>query len=410
MSIGACASVHVHMFICRQQVASETLTTQQHVEWTARPCRELLTDPPAELITLLEQRMAASSKNAAEHQRRKGRSSTRGEPGTMECRGYGPCVVPGWNATQRVSDGQFSASACASTTPKEVLARMCARMAIDERTYLDARSRFDVMLGARGEEALAMQRQTLRAAGEDLEWRALEQARIPLHALEATAGVTLQRTYVSSSGAAVGGLWGPVDERVPLYRPHERARFSCANCSGDVVPAKDLIGCWPLWTQFAPDELRLRCSRTWTSDPGRSRPREYLEGGAQLPCWRTCWTSVLEPPRDEEPRGDAVRGDGAAGGRGGANRGEAARGGLPTRGGPLASGVEEDGHRLQPNGTRCTTTCPPAPLWPSALDWRREWEAALGTFNAEPGIGRDLTQAMAFVRAQRNTDFYWSIY
>eukprot|EP00965_Chrysotila_dentata_P112914 3730615-Pleurochrysis_carterae.AAC.1 len=38
--------------------------------------------------------MAKSKENAAGHQRRQGRSSTGGKPGTMECRGYGPCVVP----------------------------------------------------------------------------------------------------------------------------------------------------------------------------------------------------------------------------------------------------------------------------------------------------------------------------
>ena len=45
------------------------------------------------------------------------------------------------------------------------------------------------------------------------------------------------------------------------YKPHERARYSCANCSGDVVPEKDLVGCWPLWAQFGPDELSYRCTR-----------------------------------------------------------------------------------------------------------------------------------------------------
>ena len=56
-----------------------------------------------------------------------------------------------------------------------------------------------------------------------------------------------------------------VDEHNNWYLPHERARFSCKRCSGDVVPEKDLLGCWPLWTQFAPDEAVYRCNRTWSA-------------------------------------------------------------------------------------------------------------------------------------------------
>ena len=98
------------------------------------------------------------------------------------------------------------------------------------------------------------------------------------------------------------------------------ALASCVGCSGDVVPEFDLGGCWPLWEQFAPDERRFQCSRTWTTDPayrdpavrpgyrekppvlhtpmvcGRTRGRRRGGQGLFTPskcaqaCWRTCWT------------------------------------------------------------------------------------------------------------------------
>jgi hypothetical protein len=349
----------------RQQVATETLDSRrQTASWTARPCAELMAAPPAELMTMLERRLAKSAENAANHQRRRGRSSTRGEAGTMECRGYGPCEVPGWSARQKVADGQYNATLCAAVTARDVLRRLCARMAIDESTYLSARRRFERSLAALG-SSLQPRLRLLCAAGDKLHRRAAEQAATPLADLERAAdahdGELLLRSYTAHSGEAVGGPWGPVDERATLYQPHERARFSCQNCSGDVVPAKDLIGCWPLWTQFAPDEMRYRCSRSWTSDPGWHRPRAYLEEGARLPCWRTCWTLSGAAARDDAPQ--------------------------------------------RPH---CTAPCPLDA--PPALQWRREWDAALEAFNAEPGIGRELAEAMAFVRAQKSRDFFWGIY
>lgn len=64
--------------------------------------------------------------------------------------------------------------------------------------------------------------------------------------LESQAGIKLSPKYTTSSG---GGVPWVVDERAAYYQPHTRARFSCAGCAGDVVPEKDLIGCWPLWMQ-----------------------------------------------------------------------------------------------------------------------------------------------------------------
>ena len=123
-----------------------TLTGRQ--AWTSRPCSDLNADPPAELIENIRQRLLKSAANAARHQRLRGRSSTRGEPGTMECRGYGPCEVPGVGSRQRVQDMQYNASACALATPQLVLRRLCSRVDIDERLYLAARSAFDAKGGA----------------------------------------------------------------------------------------------------------------------------------------------------------------------------------------------------------------------------------------------------------------------
>ena len=348
-----------------QQVASETLWARnQTAEWTAWPCAQLVANPPDELMEMLRRRLQKSAANAAAHLRRKGRSSTRGAPGTMECRGYGPCEVPGWHDAQRVHDGLFNASLCSSVTPQMVLQRLCSRMQIDEATYLQARRRFRDQVLVHGAKLLEVRLRLLRAAGERLQRRATEQAAVPLRSLEQAVGAQLQRAYVATSGSAVGGNWGPVDEFAPIYLPHERARFSCVNCSGDVVPAKDLIGCWPLWPQFAPDELRYRCERTWTADPGWHRPKDFLEGGARLPCWRTCW----RPSKDEQ----------------GHSRGR----------------------------EHCTPACPSASEGVPAVEWRRKWDATLADFNAARGVGRDLHAAMAFVQPHQHSamDFMWRVY
>ena len=124
----------------------------------------------------------------------------------------------------------------------------------------------------------------LREAGVALAARADAQKAMPLQLLEALSGTQLRREYVQTSG---GGVPWSVNEREPWYLAqrdrtrsheiarfsceplgaacmqvlitapspahrylaHERARFSCVECSGDVVPEKDLLGCWPLWTQ-----------------------------------------------------------------------------------------------------------------------------------------------------------------
>merc|ERR1719409_2126260 len=136
--------------------------------------------------------------------------------------------------------------------------------------------------------------QLLRAAGAELEARATRQqdeepAILARRAtLPGERTLTLSPRYTMSSG---GGVPWVVDERAAWYKPHERARFSCANCSGDVVPEFDLVGCWPLWPQFGPDEMKFTCTRKWTIDPGMNHPKDFTRRGSTepLPCWQTCW-------------------------------------------------------------------------------------------------------------------------
>lgn len=68
-----------------------------------------------------------------------------------------------------------------------------------------------------------------------------------------------------------------VDELSPNYQPASRARFSCEGCSGDVVPEKDLIGCWPLWTQVERGAREGGGDATG-QDRGEERPGQAGEG------------------------------------------------------------------------------------------------------------------------------------
>ena len=149
-----------------------------------------------------------------------------------------------------------------------------------------------------------------------------------------------------------------VDETAPHYQAHERARYSCVNCSGDVVPEKDLVGCWPLWPQFAPDELRFRCTRRWSVDPGHDQPQAYRTQPQPLPCWQTCWTPTGARPTDV---------------------------------------------------AHCTPACPSSGVL-SASAWRREWLREREAFEAKPGEGRDWAQTMAFVPHKNPDDFIWNLY
>ncbi|EOD13037.1 hypothetical protein EMIHUDRAFT_247167 [Emiliania huxleyi CCMP1516] len=142
------------------------------------------------------------------------------------------------------------------------------------------------------------------------------------------------------------------------------ALASCVGCSGDVVPEFDLGGCWPLWEQFAPDERRFQCSRTWTTDPAYRDPAVrpgYREKPSVLhtpmACWRTCWT--------------------------------------PT--GLVAA--NEMRHRTHAGDTaHCTAPCPAAA--PLPLEWRAEWDRELAASAARPGASQDLAALAAPFRAR----------
>ena len=73
------------------------------------------------------------------------------------------------------------------------------------------------------------------------------------------------------------------------------------------MPEFDLGGCWPLWPQFGPDEMRYMCTRRWTADPGHNLPNAFLQPGSTkpMPCWQTCWAPL---------KGSGAAGHGAGGG------------------------------------------------------------------------------------------------
>ena len=152
----------------------------------------------------------------------------------MECWTYG-CQV----GARYVASGNretYAPAACHAVGAPQVLARLCGRVAMDERVYRAARARFQALLGARfAPHQLRTRLKRLQAANDELAARAARQAR----------------------------------QKLP---GHETAKGSCVGGSGDVVPEFDLGGCWPLWAQFAPDERRFRCTRTWTSDPAYRDP------------------------------------------------------------------------------------------------------------------------------------------
>ena len=149
-----------------------------------------------------------------------------------------------------------------------------------------------------------------------------------------------------------------VDELAGWYKPHERARYSCVNCSGDVVPEFDLVGCWPLWPQFGPDEMSYRCTRQWSTDPGVNRPNDFLRHAATLPCWQTCWTP------------------------------------LPGKGG----------------ARHCTAPCPKPADAEAGIEWRARWDRELADFKALPGPGREVEESTRFIRPMHSTSFMWGVF
>ena len=364
-----------------QIVASHTLSRQQaQRNWTALTCAQLLVKQPSDLMGLIAARMAGSAKNAANHRRNNGGSSTGGPRGHMECRGYGPCLVPGKPENMRSVDMVYEEASCAPVTPLDVLRRACGGMGVDERTYRHARHTFEASLQKAGSESgngahfvpiTEARVALLRAAGVALNARADQQRETSVRTLEQLSGSHLEHKYTSSSG---GGVPWVVDEHHNWYLPHERARFSCERCSGDVVPEKDLLGCWPLWPQFAPDEIVYRCNRTWTADPGLHEPRRFKKrdgGNTPMPCWRTCWTPVALRPH------------------------------APVAGTlPLPRGADYRPH--------CTAACrtETRPAW----QWRAAWEAQLRGFVEGHPEGREWRSTMQFVTPFPKDDFIWNVY
>ena len=313
--------------------------------WTNLSCAKLVAQPPAELLALIGKRLASSTPRG-------------GSRHTMECHVYGPCEVPGLARRDRPKT-PFEAAACNAVTATQVLTRLCGRVAVDERLYLEARRRFEAQVTGAAPRLDARARLRLRAANERLARRVERQAALPTASLERVSGQALSRRYRASSG---GGVPWVVDEHAGWYKPHERARFSCVNCSGDVVPEFDLIGCWPLWPQFGPDELAYRCSRRWSADPGDHNARgAYAKGVRPIPCWQTCWERIV--PGSDAHRGD---GDGAGGDAGG-------------------------------GGARhCTAACPPPASVPSARAWRDRWERERREWEARSdGAVREVVQRRA---------------
>lgn len=363
----------------RQQIVASHTLSRQHAQrnWTALTCAQLLSRPPADLMGLISARMEGSAKNAQNHRQRNGGSSTGGPRGHMECRGYGPCLVAGVSERERSVDMLYDSAKCEAATPIEVLTRACANMDRDERLYRAARSKFEA--DARASEPspghIAKRVELLRAEGNRLAARADEQRALPSRVLEQRAGIQLQNPYVASSG---GGVPWKVDERQGWYLPHERARYSCEKCSGDVVPEKDLIGCWPLWTQFAPDEMAFKCNRTWSADPGLHEParfRKATHGAAPIPCWQTCWT----------PMGQ--------------------RRGLPT---VAARDAVAGAGPVAAANAHCTAPCPAEtkPAW----QWRQLWDAQLAAFLERDPMGRKWKATMAFERPIDMDTFMYNVY
>jgi len=140
------------------------------------------------------------------------------------------------------------------------------------------------------------------------------------------------------------------------------------------VPEFAFGGCWPLWPQFAPDELSFRCRRSWTADPGdrisalKSRLRD-----APLPCWQTCWRPTNGNTGGERPT------NGNTGG------------GRPTNGN-IGGERPTDGNT---GGEVCTAACPPAAEAVPARVWWEKWKKGLVEF----GAGTEEGRAMAAARA-----------
>lgn len=331
---------------------AQILTTRAGAlrRWSTHTCAGLLKEQsrgrplPRGLLQLVERHLNASraQMQRADHPERR-----------MECRNYG-CVLPRAMAAARPTRASptaaFTKEACAKATPIEVLQRVCGRVALDDAIYQSVRRRFLTGLRAALSPALLEERlQRLRGANEALQQRALSQQARPRRRLFRRGG---------------GGDWA---------RRSATASTSCVGCSGDVVPEFDLGGCWPLWAQFAPDELRYQCRRNWTIPPdyGRQHSRAVEVPNvfdAPLACWRTCWTPIKAD---------------------------------------WASGT------VKPTGDApfCTAPCPGpaaagAPSKPA--EWRRGWDDGLNQWRAQSAAGSALRSLEALFQADARGGWHQS--
>lgn len=181
-------------------------------EWAAAPCAELVASPPSTLLGLIQHRMHASQREAANRAR---------SGGKMECNRYGPCDIGGravtgsvtFSAASRVFATTASARACSATSPVDVLRRLCAQAsAIDEPLYRDVRARFAAAVERAGRVRVTRAVRRLRTVNQLLHERAQAQARVSTAMLERISGTKLQAQYVSYSGGRVP--WR-VDETKP---------------------------------------------------------------------------------------------------------------------------------------------------------------------------------------------------
>ena len=244
--------------------------------WARRSCESLIEKPPPSLVKLIQERLDSTCHSA------RTRFSKFKSANQVECTGYGPCTINGKEVNKWVP---FDYEACRNTSPLQVITRLCGVVEIDERVYHAARERFDKLREKMGQHRVDRAVERLRESNLNLRLRADAQKLVGSIELARLANVTLRRDFVSKAG--VGVPWR-ANEFETWYHPYARARLSCVNCSGDVVPEFDIKGCWPLWAQFAPDEMLYKCHRRWTVDPALSiDPRS-----SALPCWETCWASM----------------------------------------------------------------------------------------------------------------------
>ena len=278
--------------------------------WAALKCSSMTTTPPRRLFHAVERRLNASREQGLRLNRR------------LECNGYG-CTL-----SDRRYSGPFRpiASQCNEITALDVIQRICSRVSIDERVYHRARTRFITVLRrsyggpAHNSSALQARLASLDAANALLSLRARRQQR------------------------EIGS------------RRSDAARDSCVRCSGDVVPEFDLLGCWPLWGQFSPDEHRFRCSRSWTADPAYpklrgARAAAPLPAGRNPPlaCWQTCWT-------------------------------------------PIATSSSTTSASKPDDRSHCTPACPSMADAPRPLVWRAAWDRELERWKATTAAGQAFTR------------------